>query len=506
MNGSAVPRIIHITPFSKLSSLLQLLCTAQETVVVVEGFPERARESHWLLALTREAQAQNIPLIFLCPDKTLRRRMHDLRLPVAGRMHTASQRLEHLAAQRPKHPNAGRKQRLDRTHRQAGARTWQARERGWHRWIHMAVLTVLLLLTLGTALAFWEYVVPSATIVVQPQPESLVVEVPMFASLYVAEPDLDNGFVPATYVSVFHEIQDQGETSGQRLVPQEKARGSVLARNVSGAPLEVPAGTYVQTSTGQAIAFVTAESFTLSADSQLQTLIPITAVEAGEEGNVPANSINTIAGNLAFRLQITNPNPTTGGTSEWQSVVLLEDQEFLQQAMLQAVRQQAYDILVPEVTAGHWLPPETVQVDMQWTSTDFFTDEETEFLTVTIMVQISGLAIRTADLLDYIMAQVKAGTPPGAQLIASTLDFGFQPEVTVTPTEVGFTVESSVDYVQPVDAAGIRAMVVGKTLPETQQLLQHLAPDIQVYPTTRTQLPGFPQRIQIRTRFPTEAS
>lgn len=510
MNGPAVPRIIRITPFSQLSTLLRRLRTVQETVVVVEAFPARAQERSWLLALSRQAREQGTPLVFLSTSQAMRARLRKLHIPVAGTMQSAYQLLEDLATSHPTRSHPGRKRRPGPTDSQTGIRiratVGEAHGSWLHRFMPIAVSSVLLLLTLATVLAFRQYVAPSATIVVHPPPERLAVEIPMFASLYVTAPDPDMGSVPANFVSVFHEVQRRGATSGQRLIPEERARGFVLARNVSGGPLEVPEGTYVQTSTGQAIAFVTSDAITLSADSQLQTLIPIVAVEAGEEGNVPANSINTIAGSLAFRLQITNPNPTTGGTSEWQSVVIQEDQEVLQNEMLQKVRQQAYNILVPEVAEGYWLPLETVKVDLQWASTDFFTDEATESLTVTIMVQVSGLAIRTADLLDYVMAQVEASTPPGAQLIASTLDFRFQPEVVASPTEVGFTVESSAAYVQQVDVAQIRSLVVGKTVQEARQLLQDLAPDIQVHPATQTALPSLPQRIQVRTQFLADSS
>ncbi len=499
---SAVPRIIRITRFSHLPALLQLLKTGQDTVIRVDEFPARAQESDWLLALVQQARKYGVPLVFLISARGMRQRLRPHRLPMVADWQAACQHLETQKRKSPesKHPlrQAVGGQDTRNLQQFKGLETRRTR---MGRWMQMAASSFALLLVLGTVWGFRQYVAPSATIVVHPQPESLAVEIPMSASLFVTTPDPENGLVPADFVSVFHEVQRSGITSGQRLIPKEKAQGFILVRNISGTSVDLPEGTYVQTGTGQATAFVTTDAITLSADPELQTLIPITAVEAGEEGNVPANSINTIAGSLAFRLQITNPNPTTGGTSEWQSVVTQQDRILLQDELLQEVRQNAYPILLSEVAEGHWLPPETVSVEMQWTSADFFTDETTESLTVTMMVQISGLAIRTADLLGHVMAQVEANTPPGAQLIASTIDFRFQPGVVVGPTEVGFTVESNTEYLLAVDAQQIRSLVVGKTVEEAHQLLEALTPDIQVKSPNQNELPYLPQRIHVRTQF-----
>ncbi len=474
-------------------------------MIVVEGFPIRGQVRDWILALAQQARQEVVPLVFLATDRMIRQTLRSQDVPVVAHMDAAHQ---YLATQNraptPSPPRRMRRARRIRFPHRAGPSV--ARGQTLYRWVSLIASTILLLLALGTILAFRQYVAPGATIVVHPQSEQLTVEVPMSASLYVTAPDPYTGLVPADLVSVFHEIQRSGVTSGQQRVPKEKARGSVLARNVSGTSVTVPAATYVQTGTGQAIAFVTEDEITLAPDPQLQTLISIIAVEAGEEGNVPANSINTIAGNLAFRLQITNPTPTTGGSSAWQAVVTQQDQNTLQNTMLQEVRQQAYELLVPAVAEGHWLPPETVRVNIQWTTANFFTDEATQSLTLTMMVQITGLTVQTADLLDYIMSQVEANTPPGARLLAPTLNFQFQPEVVANPTEVSFTVESAATYVQAVDKAQIRTLVAGKTVQEAQQLLAHLAPDIQIQSVTQSVLPRLPRRIQVRTQFLTDTS
>ena len=350
-------------------------------------------------------------------------------------------------------------------------------------------------------------VVPAATITVHPTVSHLDITVPMTASLAVDQPDNDIGLVPARFVSSVQKLSHTGPTSARKLLPTEKATGLLLAVNQTQEPVTVPAGTVVQTGTGQATRFVTTKEVAVPASSQHQQPIPIESVEPGKIGNVPANSITNIAGTFAFQLWITNPQPTTGGVSDLLPVVSQADRDRLQAELLAKAEASALQVLATELTDSEWLPPASLDVELQWTSTDFFFGEETEELTMTMMVNISGIAVDTSDMVEYVMAQVARHTPTGGLLLPASLDLSLQPDPIWTGAELAFSVAAAVNYVPEVRENQLRQAVVGLTPDEAVAQLAAWSPagtpKVELFPPTQEVLPRLSLRIRVRTHVPT---
>lgn len=503
--------IIHITRHSRLHSLLQerLLARGQGLVVVWKELPDSARWRDWAHAIECRSQEAGCPLAFVCPRKSLRRQLRSLSIPVFASVASASRFLSTRQGHKRRPRNLGPRARKQMLHRTAPHPALPRRPgmKGWQRGLHMAMILVVLAAVLTV---FAQFVYPSATITIYPAVDHLHVEIPMSASLRTDTPDSEAGLVPLRYVSVAHEIVRTGSTSGERLVPTDKAQGILSVTNIAGEPVVVPAGTIVQTGTGQAHRFVTTEEKTLPATPVLRTLIPIEAAVPGETGNVPANSINTVAGNLAFQIRATNPDPTTGGVSAFQAVMAQDDQDRLRAQLLADAQRHAYDILARELQAREWLPPETLQVDVQWTSSDFFNDETTENFTMTMMVLISGMALNTGDLVEHVMAQIARHVPAGARLFPDTLDIALQPAPIVAGTDMDFIVTASATHTREEDLQHIRTQLQGRTPGEAEILLETWSPfsrpEIRLHPARRDTLPRLSHRIRIHAEYRAEAA
>ena len=457
----------------------------------------------WLQAILHRCQLAGVPLAVVSTNARLTSRARALRIPVFASADQAAQYLEGAkpvpvrfsGPQRPGRPNAPVSSPTDSLRPRYGA------------WLSLVASMVLVAASVAAILGFSMFVMPAATITVHPTVEHLHVTVPMTASLAVDQVDNDIGQVPARFISSVQELSRTGSTSARKRLPTEKATGILLAVNQTQAPVTVPEGTVVQTGTGQATRFVTTEEVTVPASSQYQQPIPIEAEEPGETGNVPPNSITHIAGAFAFQLWITNPQPTTGGTSDLLPVVSQADNDRLQAELLAVAEDSALQVLATTLTDSEWLPPASLDVRLQWTATDFFFGEETEELTMTMMVNLSGIAVDTSDMVEYVMGQVARHIPSESLLLPTTLDLSLQPDPVWTGAELTFSVAAAVDYVPDIAENQVRRAMAGLSPDEA---LAQLAiwfpagtPKVELFPPDQEVLPRLSRRIRVRTHVPT---
>ena len=493
---------------SRLANLLQAVSEAAGTGIVVEihSVPPGADLAEWCLALTHRARARGLPVAYVASARLPRAVGHRVRGNRFQSVSDAELWLDTRTAGNParneatadRHGTAGR-HRAATVLRSSGGRIRSL--------FGIAVSCAVAGLALWLFLA---HVQPSATVMVAPSSQVLELDVPMSASLYAQAVDNDTGLVPAAWISVSHEVVGTTETTAVTREPVAKARGYLAITNLGTEGLTIPAGTQVQTGTGDAIPFVTLDDVILAGGSGLQTLVEIEAVEAGEEGNVPANSINTITGSWAQRVRITNPSELESGTSEERFAVSQRDQDYLRDVLLADVRSKALTILAPEVPPQAWLPSETVSVSIQWTNTELFNGEVADELTLTMMVLVSGLAVQTSDLVDFVLARLEAETPPRALIDPHSLDFHLESGTFNAGTELAFTVRTRARYLQAPDRRTLRTVLAGTPLADLDRKMAELDIEdpwqVSVSPPGREALPSLPHRIRVETNWPAAAA
>lgn len=93
-------------------------------------------------------------------------------------------------------------------------------------------------------------------------------------------------------------------------VPASPAIGKVVFNGTEGAV--IPAGSIVSTQSG--VEYVVDEEVVI--DSSGSALANITAIEAGADGNVPANSITVLSAPIPGVTSVNNPEPTYQGENE----------------------------------------------------------------------------------------------------------------------------------------------------------------------------------------------
>lgn len=107
--------------------------------------------------------------------------------------------------------------------------------------------------------------------------------------------------------------------TGTRLVPDGRAGGAIALANPLNGVVRVPAGTVVDAQSGAR--FVTVQDVlvpgavqSFSGTTNGQATVVVQAVQPGPAGNVADHTITRIEGRLAGALLVTNPAPMTGGT------------------------------------------------------------------------------------------------------------------------------------------------------------------------------------------------
>lgn len=180
-------------------------------------------------------------------------------------------------------------------------------------WLNSLPVRVLIF-TVGALafLALGGLFIPRAVLTLHPEKKYQSVVLPVTASRAIKETSI-RGLAPARDAAVVVGAEESLSISSQISVPKFKAKGIARFTNLSQNEVNIPAGTMA--ATASALRFVTLRDVRLPAGMGRFVETAIEALQAGEQGNVAANAINSIEGSLGLSVLVSNPQPLTGGSS-----------------------------------------------------------------------------------------------------------------------------------------------------------------------------------------------
>ena len=519
--------LIHVSADARLDALRRKLGAFQGRRVVFvlpDGWTELDNLARMRLVL-RQAQIQQSEIALITTDKATRKAARQTGVPVFARAEDAAkdnwQMNPLLPVVDPKHPDSGlpeappwrRSQIVDLRGRpslhKARQRRIRAEERyrrpvaAWMQWVGTLLMGLAIAAFLGL---FAFYVLPAATVTMTPGRETLTVTVPLVADASLDVAVVEDGLIPARLVETTLEEYGTLATSGSQQKPTIKATGQVQFSNLGNAVVQIPADTIVTTSTGVPVAFRTTSPVELPGGVGQRVDAFVEALEPGINGNVRANTINTVSGALRFRARVTNPNGTFGGGSELVPVVTQADQDTLLVTLQDQVAQKAYGVLQEKLEEGEWLDPESVETYVIAQVFDQFKDDEAENLGLTLRVLVQGVAVDVNDMNDALLANLREAVPERGQLISSTFRTQRLPGSVGLGRSTQFTSTATAEYITPIDPVEVKQEIVGLPVNEALQTLQERwrlssPPDIYQDPDWTGTLPRFPNRIQVRVEF-----
>ncbi len=521
-------QILEVTPEATLSAVRRQLAQWRRervALLVPEGWSELDNSARMRL-LQRQAQIQQCHLALITRDPTIHAAANQVGIPVfvnpkdalANRWRMSPM----LPLVHPRHPELGlpdpprwRRERIAAHETLPGQyRARQARIRAeeiyrrplpaWLRLLGNLLMGGLIALALGL---FVVYVIPAATITLVPGREPIRVAVQLIANPSIEVPDLEINQLPAHTVETNIDASGTVRTTGTRQKSTDLAVGQVTFTNLGTSPVNVPKGTVVSTGTGNAVNFRTTTAVDVPAGRGQRADAAIEALDPGIQGNIRANTINTINGGLRVRLSVTNQGGTSGGGSQLVPIATQEDRDKLLAQVEAQIEAQANDKLQGLLDRGEWLSPESIQLlTLSTPAFSAFNDEETEELSLTLRQLARGVAVDEAVLREALLQTAQDAIPSTAKLVASSVAAERMPGIEIVGNTVQFTMTVNAEYVIPIDPVEVRSAIAGLRPAEAIALVQQRwpmarLPEIYRDPEWFATLPAIGNRIQVRVDY-----
>jgi hypothetical protein len=386
------------------------------------------------------------------------------------------------------------------------------------RRVGLVVGVLLFLILVGGSAAVGGYLLlPSAAIVVTPRIEPVgPVSLDVRADPAATEVDTDAGVVPARTLTVPVDADGEFAATGKR-VARTAAHGGVRWTNCDPtAAYTVPSGTVVRTASG--IGFTTDEQVflpvaTLSGGGANPKLncqtseVAVTAVDPGPGGNVGAGEIRVVPARYNRTvIRVTNPQPTTGGTREEFTRISQKDVDgALQQLGKDLQGRFATEVRNPSrVPPGTTVFPDTAELGDAVPKSDpqALVGQEVDSFTLGVTADGTVLAV------DPTPAKAIA-----EKRLAATIDKGYELVDGSTKITVGdgkvvdgvvtYPVEASARQVRPLDAAALKASVLGLSQADAQKALQRYGDvSITLWPDWVHGVPTLDQRVTLTVGTP----
>jgi hypothetical protein len=362
----------------------------------------------------------------------------------------------------------------------------------------LAVLAVLTLL-----LPF----LPSASIKLTPETHQQSLTVAVSASPAVATVNL-TGTIPARLIFTTLERSKTAPVSGSITIPDSLAAGIVRFRNLTAEAVGIPAGTIVRTTGDPPVRFATTTDASLAAGVGEMVDVTVQAVEAGggASGNLPADSLVAIEGDLGVSLAVTNPGSTAGGSDRTAPAQTADDRIHLHDALLSEILQECKAALPKMLASGDVYFPDTLAVGQLLSETYFPAEGQTgETLSLTMNLQCQVQYASAADVNTLAEMALDANLPDGFIPVSGEVT---TPVASIPKTDTdGITrwemqpqrlLRAHLDPLAATQLAlGRRPAQAARRLSESFQLAS--VPKIQVKPSWWPWLPIVPFRITIST-------
>ena len=323
---------------------------------------------------------------------------------------------------------AGSATTISQRDRQSAQRKLVLRPRWW-RWLrrYAVVLLFVALLTVITLATI--FVVPGATITVQPRVETIEVSQQIVVDPRFNSAESGDASIPGRLLVVETKWQATMATSGSTTVADAAARGIVVFANRLPETVNIPAGTRVSTASGERVLFQTTESAESPAAVNSQVEVAVVAIEPGSQGNVTIGQINRVNGAIATQVRVRNNEPISGGSERTVLAVTQTDIDLLTSHVREYLVELARVDMRAQLASGEELVEDSVRIVQILDETaSHFVGEEASRISAETRAILYGTAVNAASARDRLTLALEAAT---------WRDFSLQPDsITVRSGEI----------------------------------------------------------------------
>lgn len=378
----------------------------------------------------------------------------------------------------------------------------QVKEAGWRS--KSAARLGFFALGVLAALAVTALFIPRAVIKLTPISRPVSITIPVTASTSIHSVGI-TGSLPVHEISLTVNGTQSARVTSQTSIPQDKAGGIARFKNLTQAPITIPAGTLIYSAGPNPVGFATQNDTHIPGSVNAVVEVPISAVKAGATGNLPANSLSTIDGSVSLSASVTNPEPLTGGTDRVTTAPSDNDHERVRGVLMGMLTAKAQQQISDSIGTKNILLTNTLKMgEASEESYDPPSGEAGNLLTLTMSVPFNAQYLSADEITQLAEATLNASEPEGFIPVPGTLRY----KLVGTPVLDGsgvsrFNLEVGRTSTQKIDQNQANALGRGLTPRAAARVLQAKlplanAPEIDLNPAWWPWLPLIPFRITVQ--------
>ncbi len=344
--------------------------------------------------------------------------------------------------------------------------------------------------------------IPAAEITLTPKTIPQTVTISVWSNPNVQSVNL-SGAVPIKTVPIVTEGSLIKRSSGVERIPTQFATGTVIFRNLTNQRLEIPTGTVVRTITADVVCFKTTKTIVLDAGIDVERTVPVIALNPGVAGNVKADEIQAVEGDIGGNVVVNNPAGISGGVDTKTTAPSVADYENARQELLHQLKIKVTEEFSQQGDSDVFLRlDELIHLDeilVEKHNPEIGMPADQFQLTLEVRYLVSYLSIK--DVQNLAAQTLQTNLAPGYQLLSGTFRVLPQgtPEIVPESREVRVKVRASQDAMRTISETDILALVVGKSVTVARSNLASRFEEVQlsIQPSFVNRLPWLAFRIKV---------
>lgn len=377
-----------------------------------------------LALLRRYADSLRLELGLVSTDHRVTSQAKALGFPVFSTVHSANKSRRGWWRGRRRRESVGHQTHLDEMDRKEVERRRKPQPT-WRKWFIRYLAVILYIVTLAVLFITAVYVIPGATITLEPEILPLEVRQQIVVDPQLESIDPSGVSVPGRVLTSIQEWQAEVETTGTIEIPDSPARGLVVFVNTLEEPVTVPAGTRVRTSRSDRVVFQTMAPVDVPEEVGGTAEVEIVAVEPGPQGNVAAGLINRLDGSLATQLEVRNLEETSGGSARLESSVTDADHQRLRSQVLQQLQVRALADMEGMLSDNEFLAKDSLRLVRTVHETySHYPGEQAQNLTLEIRAELQATAVDETLAVGLVYEKMSDAVERGYELVPESLAFG----------------------------------------------------------------------------------
>ena len=333
--------------------------------------------------------------------------------------------------------------------------------------LRLGVFFIAVLAVISLVLFF----LPGARIQFEVNAQTQAAEIPLSGSTEISETTI-SGMIPVYTKELELTLSDQINCSGSSEVPVSKATGHVLIQNLTDNEISIPLNTIFSSSTSNALRFQSLEAADLPAGVNETIQLPVEALMPGIEGNIEADVIDAVEGNLGLFVTVTNQESFSGGENKISSTPTQSDLHKLQTQLRNKFLEMASEEFENDVVSNEIFIAGSVRIN-EVTSEEMepAISMPSEVLKLSQEAIVEGWFIKKSDVEQLLKTVLDSQLPESMMPLQSDLIFESSGNPKIIKDEISWEFVAGREIIQVVETEAIPNLVAGKPLEEAESLL-----------------------------------